>query len=78
MKNILLLVLSFYQKIFSPLLHQLLGVKTVVCRSSPSCSVYAQQVIEKHGIGKGSLLALQRLINCQPFFTVRFKTNVPV
>ncbi len=74
MKNIVLLGLSFYQNIISPLLRQLMGVNTV-CRSNPSCSVYAKQVIEKHGLGKGSILAIQRFINCQPFFTVRFKTN---
>jgi len=77
MKNIILLGFSFYHKVLSPLLRQVLGV-TTVCRSYPSCSVYAQQVITKHGLGKGSLLAFQRFINCQPFFTIRFKTNTNV
>lgn len=37
------------------------------CRYAPSCSEYAIQALEKHGALKGSLLALWRLLRCNPF-----------
>ncbi len=39
------------------------------CRFYPTCSHYAQEAIEVHGIGKGSWLTLKRLGRCQPFFS---------
>jgi putative membrane protein insertion efficiency factor len=58
-----------YQKFVSPLLHQLLGVKTA-CRMQPSCSDYAENAIRQYGIGRGMVLSLRRLINCQPLFNI--------
>lgn len=69
MKKLLLGILAVYQNIISPLLHQLLGVKSV-CRSNPRCVVYAKDAITKYGAGKGTLLSLRRIINCQPYFTL--------
>jgi len=37
------------------------------CRYSPSCSEYAVIAIETHGALKGSLLALWRVLRCNPF-----------
>jgi putative membrane protein insertion efficiency factor len=37
------------------------------CRFEPSCSTYAREAIERHGAGRGSLLALRRLAKCHPF-----------
>lgn len=37
------------------------------CRFTPSCSVYAEEAIEKHGVLKGWYLALRRLSRCHPF-----------
>ena len=68
-KQIVLIALRGYQIIVSPLLHQLLGTKTA-CRSYPTCSEYAQQAIAKHGILEGSVLAMRRIINCQPFIKI--------
>jgi len=36
------------------------------CRFYPSCSNYAVEAIEVHGVAKGSLLALRRIIRCRP------------
>ncbi|HEY3941526.1 MAG TPA: membrane protein insertion efficiency factor YidD [Acidimicrobiales bacterium] len=36
------------------------------CRYWPSCSVYAAEAIERHGLWHGSLLAARRLIRCRP------------
>lgn len=66
MKTTLLLLLKLYQMIVSPLLHQLLGQKSM-CRYEISCSEFAKDAIRKNGAWKGSKLALMRLVSCQPF-----------
>ncbi len=37
------------------------------CRYSPSCSTYGIQAITKHGPTKGSLLAIKRIVSCNPW-----------
>ena len=37
------------------------------CRYHPSCSQYAAQAIEAHGIIRGGWLALKRLGRCHPW-----------
>lgn len=37
------------------------------CRFHPSCSVYAAQALEEHGILKGLYLAVKRLLKCGPW-----------
>ncbi|MDD5210145.1 MAG: membrane protein insertion efficiency factor YidD [Elusimicrobiales bacterium] len=37
------------------------------CRFEPSCSDYAFQALDKHGILKGTRLAAGRLSRCRPF-----------
>ncbi|MDY5731318.1 MAG: membrane protein insertion efficiency factor YidD [Eubacteriales bacterium] len=61
MKNILLGLLRFYKRKISPNLKS-------ACRFSPTCSEYAQTAIERYGAGKGSLLALRRILRCNPLF----------
>ena len=41
-----------------------LGVR---CRFTPSCSVYAMAVIERHGIVRGGWLAARRVARCGPW-----------
>jgi putative membrane protein insertion efficiency factor len=36
------------------------------CRFTPSCSRYALEAIEKHGVFKGWMLSVYRLLRCQP------------
>ncbi len=36
------------------------------CRFEPSCSVYAQEAIDRHGIWNGGKLAVVRLWRCRP------------
>jgi putative membrane protein insertion efficiency factor len=57
---VLLRLIAAYQRWISPFL----GNR---CRFHPSCSVYAATAIEVHGAGRGSWLALRRLLKCQPF-----------
>lgn len=37
------------------------------CRFHPSCSEYAAQAVETHGVMRGILLGSWRLLRCQPF-----------
>ena len=41
-----------------------LGVR---CRFTPSCSVYAMAVIERHGMVGGGWLAVRRVARCGPW-----------
>lgn len=38
------------------------------CRYTPTCSQYALEAVEIHGVWKGSLLAIGRILRCNPFF----------
>ncbi|MCJ8500887.1 membrane protein insertion efficiency factor YidD [Desulfatitalea alkaliphila] len=37
------------------------------CRFAPSCSEYALEALSRHGLLKGSGLALRRLLRCHPW-----------
>lgn len=37
------------------------------CRFHPSCSVYASQAIEEHGVIKGIYLGIKRILKCGPW-----------
>jgi len=37
------------------------------CRYVPSCSVYAEEALRRHGARRGALLAVSRLLRCHPF-----------
>jgi putative membrane protein insertion efficiency factor len=60
MKQAALLMISFYQKAVSPWLPP-------ACRYYPTCSAYAIEAIEKHGLLRGGLLAFKRILRCHPF-----------
>ncbi len=49
-----------YRKFISPML-------APRCRFYPSCSAYALEVMQVHGAGRGSWLAVRRLSRCHPF-----------
>lgn len=60
MKSFLIALIEFYRKWLSPL-------KPPTCRFIPTCSEYAVQAINKYGALKGSLLAVKRILRCNPF-----------
>ncbi|HQU28894.1 MAG TPA: membrane protein insertion efficiency factor YidD [Nitrospirales bacterium] len=37
------------------------------CRFEPTCSHFADQAIQRHGLIKGILLATVRILKCHPF-----------
>lgn len=37
------------------------------CRFHPSCSVYGMGALEKHGLVRGGLLTIWRVLRCNPF-----------
>ena len=60
MKAIFLALIRFYRKYISP-------CKPPCCRFVPTCSEYAYEAITKYGALKGGVLALWRLLRCNPF-----------
>lgn len=59
-KTGLLFLIKMYQTYISPL-------KGPTCRYYPTCSEYARQAVLSHGAFKGFLLALWRILRCNPF-----------
>jgi hypothetical protein len=53
-------ILRWYKRAVSPLLPP-------ACRYTPTCSEYAMEAIERHGLGRGAYLALRRVLSCHPF-----------
>lgn len=37
------------------------------CRYLPTCSVYAIEAMERHGVWRGGILALRRILRCHPW-----------
>jgi putative membrane protein insertion efficiency factor len=60
MRRMLSLLLLGYHKLLSPWL-------PAACRFYPTCSVYASQAVQKHGIVKGIYLSLHRFGRCHPW-----------
>ncbi len=60
MKRVMIAIVRAYRKYISPLLPP-------SCRFTPTCSEYAIEAIQKHGAWKGGMLALWRILRCNPF-----------
>jgi putative membrane protein insertion efficiency factor len=52
--------IRLYQMLISP------GLPANTCRFYPSCSHYGYQAVYKHGVIKGSLMAVWRVLRCNP------------
>ena len=53
-------LIKIYQIVISPL-------TPATCRYQPTCSHYAKEALEVHGIWKGGKLALKRIFSCHPW-----------
>ena len=60
MKFLVLRIIKIYQKYVSPMLGP-------SCRFHPTCSEYAFQAIETYGVLRGGLLAVKRILKCNPW-----------
>ena len=64
MKNplqlLFIVLIRGYQRFISPLLPP-------TCRYTPSCSHYGIDALKKHGVFKGSLLTIKRILRCHPW-----------
>ena len=60
MARILIVLIRFYQLAISPLI----GPR---CRYTPTCSQYAREALEKHGLLKGFWLSVKRIARCAPW-----------
>ncbi|HLH07580.1 MAG TPA: membrane protein insertion efficiency factor YidD [Terriglobales bacterium] len=70
MRRFLLLLLSAYKWLISPLL-------LPACRYVPTCSEYAAEAIERYGAVRGTLKAAWRLLRCHPFAHGGYDPVVP-
>ncbi len=60
-KKALIFLIRTYQMTISP------RFSHGSCRYTPTCSQYAIEAIEIHGVIKGSLMAAWRILRCNPF-----------
>ncbi len=61
LKKLILFLIRTYQVTLSP------RFSGGACRFTPTCSQYAMEAIETHGLIKGSALAFWRILRCNPF-----------
>ena len=60
MKALFIFLIKVYKKYISPL-------KSTKCPYYPSCSDYGLEAVRKYGAFKGGILALWRILRCNPF-----------
>ncbi|MDH5425364.1 MAG: membrane protein insertion efficiency factor YidD [Gammaproteobacteria bacterium] len=60
MRKLFILLIRGYQIALSPVFGQ-------HCRYTPTCSTYAIEALQQHGVIKGSWLAAKRLVSCNPW-----------
>jgi uncharacterized protein len=59
-RTVVLFLLRAYKWAVSPIL-------LPACRYVPSCSEYAMEAIDRYGVARGSLMAIWRVLRCNPF-----------
>jgi len=59
MKALAISAVKNYKKYISPFLPH-------TCRFNPSCSTYCIEAVERHGLLKGLLLSIKRIMKCHP------------
>lgn len=60
MKTVLLALLRAYRFLLSPWVGN-------SCRFWPTCSMYAMEAIERHGVLKGTYMTVARVARCHPY-----------
>ena len=59
-RSLLVAPVRFYQRVISPALPRR-------CKYHPTCSEYAVQAVRSYGILKGTVLAVWRVLRCNPW-----------
>jgi len=59
-KSVVMLLLRGYKWAISPMF-------LPACRYVPTCSEYAMEAVDRYGAVRGSMLAIWRVLRCQPF-----------
>ena len=70
-----MIILSYIRRLFVAILlapiwvyqHAISPFTPSVCRFTPTCSQYAKEAIIKHGPVKGLMLAVWRILRCNPW-----------
>ncbi|MEN3186872.1 MAG: membrane protein insertion efficiency factor YidD [Atribacterota bacterium] len=52
--------LAWYQRFVSPFFPP-------SCRFEPTCSQYAREALQKHGLFRGGTMAIWRVMRCHPY-----------
>jgi putative membrane protein insertion efficiency factor len=60
MRSLLIFLIGVYRYLLSPFLGS-------NCRFHPTCSCYAQEAVQRHGVLRGGWFALRRLSRCHPW-----------
>lgn len=63
-------VIGLYRYVVSPMMGP-------TCRFHPTCSAYALEALDTHGAGKGTILALRRILRCHPWYKGPMLDPVP-
>lgn len=58
-RRLLVAAIRFYKRLVAPWVPN-------TCRFEPTCSVYAEQALARHGTWRGTRLAVARLLRCRP------------
>ena len=66
MKRLCLLLIRCQQGL-APFWRTLLGSPGPCCRFHPTCSEYAMEAINRHGVISGGSLAARRILRCHPW-----------
>jgi putative membrane protein insertion efficiency factor len=66
MKLVVRILIRFYQRFLSPVIHYI-GGPGAGCRYRPTCSEYFLQAVERWGVIKGGWLGVRRLARCHPW-----------
>ncbi len=60
-KKLIIFLIKTYQVTLSP------RFSHGACRYTPTCSQYAVEAVQVHGVIKGGFLAIRRILRCNPF-----------
>ena len=57
--TVLMIIIRVYKVVLSPVLPP-------SCRFTPTCSTYALEALRRHGLRRGVVLAVRRILKCHP------------